>query len=377
MNTDGEELIADLLDGIVDSLDVPDEMLERTQNLYDDVGEFMRDDLPDDSMWSFRPQGSANLGTIVLPAPGDEFDIDSVATWHVREESITKTDLKSTIGNVLRRYQAAARNPDVPKPTNLDEGRRCWTLEFAEAFHMDVLPSVPDEENPPTGILLTDKTLQNWLFSDPEAYAIWFHAQNQTLLYEGKGVFAKRAQVDISEVPNWQVRTMLQRVVQVLKAHRNCYFADDLDARPASILVTTLATLAFVNAPTLFASVMETAQHLGDHVERDGGRYFVLNPVQEKENFADRWTMADAARFSKWVDALRSNLESALGVRSGLPGVVESFSAAFNKQAVIKSAKRVGADITGTRWRGGLLIGASGVVGAGTGITSRDHTFHA
>ena len=160
MNTDGEELIADLLDGIVDSLDVPDEMLERTQNLYDDVGEFMRDDLPDDSMWSFRPQGSANLGTIVLPAPGDEFDIDSVATWHVREESITKTDLKSTIGNVLRRYQAAARNPDVPKPTNLDEGRRCWTLEFAEAFHMDVLPSVPDEENPPTGILLTDKTLQ-------------------------------------------------------------------------------------------------------------------------------------------------------------------------------------------------------------------------
>lgn len=72
MNTDGEELIADLLDGIVDSLDVPDEMLERTQNLYDDVGEFMRDDLPDDSMWSFRPQGSANLGTIVLPAPGDE-----------------------------------------------------------------------------------------------------------------------------------------------------------------------------------------------------------------------------------------------------------------------------------------------------------------
>ena len=41
MNTDGEELIADLLDGIVDSLDdVPDEMLERTQNLYDDVGGF-------------------------------------------------------------------------------------------------------------------------------------------------------------------------------------------------------------------------------------------------------------------------------------------------------------------------------------------------
>ena len=377
MNTDGEELIADLLDGIVDSLDVPDEMLERTQNLYDDVGEFMRDDLPDDSMWSFRPQGSANLGTIVLPAPGDEFDIDSVATWHVREENITKTDLKSTIGNVLRRYQAAARNPDVPKPTNLDEGRRCWTLEFVEAFHMDVLPSVPDEENPPTGILLTDKTLQNWLFSDPEAYAIWFHAQNQTLLYESKGVFAKRAQVDISDVPNWQVRTMLQRVVQVLKAHRNCYFADDLDSRPASILVTTLAALAFVNSSTLFASVLETAGHLGNHIECDGGRYFVLNPVQEKENFADRWTMADAARFSKWVDALRSNLESALGVRSGLPGVVESFSAAFNKQAVIKSAKRVGADITGTRWRGGLLIGASGVVGAGTGITSRDHTFHA
>jgi len=377
MTTDGEELLADLLDGIVDSLDVPGEMLERTQHLYDDVGEFMRDDLPDDSMWSFRPQGSANLGTIVLPAPGDEFDIDSVATWHVRKDSITKANLKSTVGNVLRRYQTTPRRPGVPKPTRIDEGRRCWTLEFAEAFHMDVLPSVPDGENPPTGILLTDKTLQSWLFSDPEAYANWFHAQNHTLLYESKRVFAKRAQVDISDVPSWRVRTMLQRVVQVLKAHRNCYFADDLDARPASILVTTLAALAFVNSPTLFASVMETVEHLGDHIECDGGRYFVLNPVQGKENFADRWTVTDAARFSKWVDALRGNLESALGVRSGLPGVVESFSAAFNEQAVIKSAKRVGANITGTRRRGGLLIGATGVVGAGTGIASRDHTFHA
>ena len=82
-------------------------------------------------------------------------------------------------------------------------------------------------------------------------------------------------------------------------------------------------------------------------------------------------------RFSKWVDALRSDLESALGVRSGLPDIIESFSAKFNEQAVIKSARRVGADITETRRRGGLIIGASGVVGAKKGITTRDHTFHA
>jgi len=58
--------------------------------------------------------------------------------------------------------------------------RRCWTLNDPDnGFHLDVLPSIPDLEYPPTGILLTDKELFHWQHSDPIGYARWFRKRSQ------------------------------------------------------------------------------------------------------------------------------------------------------------------------------------------------------
>ncbi len=57
-----------------------------------------------------------------------------------------------------------------------EERKRCWTLFYRAAFHLDVLPAIPNPETLPSGILLTDKTLSHWQYSNPTAYASWFKA---------------------------------------------------------------------------------------------------------------------------------------------------------------------------------------------------------
>jgi hypothetical protein len=46
-------------------------------------------------------------------------------------------------------------------PKTCEPRRRCWTLGYpGHGFHLDVLPTIPDIQQPPTGILLTDVHLR-------------------------------------------------------------------------------------------------------------------------------------------------------------------------------------------------------------------------
>ena len=101
---------------------------------------------------------------------------------------------------------------------------------------MDVLPVIRDHEaKSATAVLVTDKELQRWLPSDPIAYANWFREQ---MAIEWLQILEERAiklSKSIEQVPEWEVKTTLQRVVQVLKAHRDFQFADDpTTGRPRS-----------------------------------------------------------------------------------------------------------------------------------------------
>jgi hypothetical protein len=55
---------------------------------------------------------------------------------------------------------------------------------------------------------------------------------------------ALKRHVNVADVPEWEVRTTLQRVVQVLKWHCMLRFATDPDNRPPSILITATGCAA-------------------------------------------------------------------------------------------------------------------------------------
>ena len=65
------------------------------------------------------------------------------------------------------------------------EGRRCWTLEYAEqdgvGFHLDILPAIPDpREHSDLSIAITNKkgAAYSWSVSNPRGYGTWFDGKN-------------------------------------------------------------------------------------------------------------------------------------------------------------------------------------------------------
>jgi len=126
------------------------------------------------------PQGSFRLGTVVRPAGRTgEYDIDLVCWLLIAKENITQVELKQRVGDLLRAYlRWKERQGHTDGPKTCEARRRCWTLGYPDhGFHLDVLPTIPDVEHPPTGILLTDKQLYRWQHSNPIGYATWFRTR--------------------------------------------------------------------------------------------------------------------------------------------------------------------------------------------------------
>ena len=371
-----EGIVGEILIGVADELDIPEALQRAAESTYEAVGEWLKSRLAADGDWHVYPQGSMRLGTVVRPSPTDDFDLDAVAEWQIAKELITKQELKDTVGEALVDFVAAHSGPEGA-PTACREGGRCWTLLFAEPFHMDVLPAIPDPDAAPNGIQITDRDLFRWQPSNPIGFADWFYSRMGSGLLEAKVALAKRYRVDVDDLPDWRVRTTLQRVVQVLKVHRNGFFADALDERPPSIIVTTLAAQAFTGDRSLFDAVMEVASRMGSFIERDGDLYVVRNPVQPEENFADRWASDPdrPIRFFAWIEDLQETLDWARSSRGGLPDVAARLNKRFGEALVSKSVGKLGQSRTDARNTGDLTVSASGMLGAGT-MKVREHTFH-
>lgn len=263
------------------------------------------------------PQGSFRLGTPVRPVcHTDEFDVDLVCKIGLRKEQTTQADLKQLVGDRLK------KDPDGKG--RLEERRRCWTLFYQNKFHLDVLPTIPDLDHHADGILVTDTQLRLWQFSNPIGYADWFYDRMKVLLHEERLAMAKSLRVDIDEIPAWRVRTPLQRAVQVLKRHRDIYFQDNLDRRPVSIIITTLAAHAYRAEADLTEALVGIVERMEDRVERRDGGWWISNPAHLNENFADKWNEKPSLRdsFLRWRDQIHEDIEELCNVPNAHEGSI-------------------------------------------------------
>jgi Second Messenger Oligonucleotide or Dinucleotide Synthetase domain len=372
-----EEFIDLLLLGTVRELDISSELHAAARSQYQAVGQFLADhsDLRATG-WSVYAQGSFLLGTVVRPLGADHFDLDMVCLLDLDVDSITKAGLKELVGNAVQRYVGSSIG-QLGAPQGCKECGRCWTLQYPQAFHLDVLPSVPNPRNPPTGICLTDKDLREWQKSNPIAYARWFVAQGE-LLRKAAGVLERK---EIPPFPEYEEeKTPLQIIVQVLKRHRDIYFQEDPDDRPPSILVTTLAAHSYAGQSNPLQGVIAVATDMTHHIEQTDGRWIVKNPVAE-ENFADKWNdhPERALKFFRWRDALLQDLEDALiqgRSKRGMDVVAERLAKSFG-DTVTKAAGSVGDSFRAASGKGSLSMAASGVLsGAAAGTQVRPHGFY-
>lgn len=366
-----------LLGAGISSLDLtPDEraMVIRRYNL---VGETL------DEHWQTTTgenqvyaQGSFLLGTVTRKIHNDDdVDIDLVALRGLDKNSTSQLALKVDTGRGLEKF---ALSPISGLPV-LDESDRCWTLGYPQ-MHLDVLPAIPDPDGSGTGILITDMNVTLWQPTDPLQYASWFHESGRQDREDRERMITAKG-VDITEVPEWQRKTNLQLVIQVLKRHRDIHFTGRLDLRPSSIVITTIATRAYKSGDDLYGSLRTVAANMADHVHFVDGHYVVENPVLPDENFADYWDSEPwrPRELGRWIEALKRDIESVPAVR-GNHHVLDRIGQILGPKARLAGAEALGRPLVEARRSGNLRASAgNAMLNVGGAATSRavpNHDFH-
>jgi hypothetical protein len=377
LTADSNTQLDDLLGFSIADFDIPDHVYQLAVARYEDLGAWLSDywdASPEDGI--VYPQGSFRLGTVVQPVNGtDEYDVDLVCRRDIAKPFTTQAALKADCGHGIAGYAASGPNGSPSR----SEGKRCWTLNYwGESFHMDVLPAIPNTDDGGNSIWITDRDLRLWQPSNPIDYADWFHRRMRNELLRMREAVAKR--MDVADVPAWRVKTTLQRTVQALKRHRDLYFADSPEDKPASIIITTLAAMAFTGGDALYEVLADVTAKMPGLVEVRNGVYWIANPVQPDENFADRWRNNPGRdqSFFRWMEQVQEDV-TGYGSERGIDEVLSKIAKSFGERPSQRAGEYLGSGTARARETGMLGMAA----GTGLlGVVSRptrpvpQHTFH-
>ncbi|MEN6320348.1 MAG: nucleotidyltransferase [Syntrophaceae bacterium] len=347
-----------VLDNLADSIDISETRYKEAEGHYMAIGQWLG---KEDSPLAFYnpeiyPQGSFRLGTVVKPiTEKDEYDIDLVCQLDVSKEEVTQKELKQMVGGRLK------ENRTYKQMLDKKEGRRCWTIQYDDGaqFHMDILPTIPEDPVyigslkragipdawAKHAICLTDNTFWNydlydddWPRSNPRGYAEWFKERMKVQFDERRKMIATRMRAGIEDVPEYLIKTPLQRSIQLLKRHRDITFVDDPDDRPISIIITTLAALAYDNQADLYEAITSIVKEMSTYIKRINGVEQILNPVNPNENFADKWQKNPdkEMKFRDWISKLQSDMDAMLEANN-IYKVSERLKGAFGALAVSRA----------------------------------------
>ena len=318
-----------ILEVIADELDITEEQFLRAKAHYDKLAEYLEDSFGE--KLHIYPQGSFMLGTVIKPyrkGENTDYDIDLVCEFLEKSEnSVLPNILKKEVGKVLKKNESYRAILD-------NEGKRCWTLNFS-GFHMDCLPCIPFTSlhiNKKISLTHTiDFENYIWKRSNPLQLGEWFRERQRAIFDKTKRKIYEekfKACNSIDDVPDICVKTPLQRVVQILKRHRDVYFSDKANEKykPISIIITVLAAYIYTQEEDLYTALNNIIEELSlyeeiyhspthkssaknqDLILFDGNKWKIKNPVAEEENFAEYWHEDNHARakaFFEWIQDLK------------------------------------------------------------------------
>ncbi len=310
-----------VLEVMLEKIELPPSAYEKADKRYQDLGEWFERE--DSQCTQFSPhifsQGSFRLGTANKPDRDNEYDLDMACKLQegLAKDEITQKHLKKLVGDELELYREARGIKE-----ELSEKQRCWRIEYADdlSFHMDIVPCIPENqfrqstltkrmiessmidevlarEVAQLAVSITDnedegfdQKTDNWRISNPEGYARWFEVRMKTasqFLSERETVF----NVSVDTLPYYQWKTPLQGAIQLLKRHRDTMFKDNDDAKPISVIITTLAAKAYNGEGDLGAAITNILSKMESYVNVNIP--YVPNPVNPDEDFADKWYSPD------------------------------------------------------------------------------------
>lgn len=371
----------DLLIKLSTNLSITKTQHEAAVQSYKAVGKFLSSESSPLAEYEpyVKPQGSFIIGTTIQSIEEDgDIDLDVVCEFKRKKNTWTQYHLKKAVGDHLKSHGIYSNLLD-------EEGRRCWTLKYREEgltnqrYHMDILPAIvasgysillesafnnlANENYKELQISITDKEKNNyyvspfpeeWLQSNPYGYAKWFMKKALLVGSQFKNLYSLNESV--KPTPDYQEeRLPLQRVVQLLKRHRDIYFSKEQNndirkQKPISCIITTLAARAYRGESNLLDAMWGVIWRMSDEIEfkymPEYGKEveWISNPVNIAENFADRWNDADSYRrdnFYRWLEQLKIDLHDAEN-KTGLHNISESLSSSFGKKPVQDAFSQLG-----------------------------------
>lgn len=357
-----------LLEALCSSLEISTSRLAQAKDRYLGVANW----LTEGDHWMLATltvylQGSMALGTTVRPIGSEEHDVDLVGFMPNGRTDHHPGRVADMVGERL------GQNGHYAKL--LSRKNRCWRLTYANEFHLDITPAIPD----PTRLgaeLVPDKALTVWKETNPRGYRAFFEAC-ATLTPRLRAIKAydeaRGAKADsIEPFPAMvETRSLLCRIVQVAKRHRDVAFSvRPGETPPISVILTTLAAWSYERCvgtqvfDTEFDVIIAVLRGMPDFIQQrlpDGRHgWFIPNPSTFEENFAERWNEDPrrATSFFNWHRRAVADIE-ALGDVEGLDTLQSRMQAAFGDGPVAKAFGALSERVNSARTDGSLRVAAS------------------
>ena len=353
----------ELMDKIAQALDITPDMFNKAMSVANGLANYVGNQGYTVEVYK---QGSFKLGTIIKPYKKDrdsDYDMDLVIQYADKKEKHNHSEIKRRLGDALKK--------SYYKDYLDKEGRRCWTLIYPKtklidaSFHIDLLPCLDEDGRVKETISpikyrsstiaitnIKDKEskpiIYDWQSSNPKGYIQWFHElntnkYNSARIQDRKRIFESNRILfeSVEKVGDEYTRTPLQKVVQILKRHRDVMYANNIyaDYKPISIIITTLvgkiveensivynstyellseilfglefyAGLLTTGMTSEFSEDYKNKKLITKHVRLGKVFWSIQNPADSNDNLANRWN-EDAQysiEFFKWIKQAKNDL---------------------------------------------------------------------
>ncbi len=345
---------------IIRGLDISPTLFNNAVEKYQALGNFLNDNGLEAEIY---PQGSFAFGTVVRPSAKDSsasYDLDFICQVAGSRDDHTPSGLRNQVENILKSNKIYADRLKVYD--------KCFTIEYTDigeiGFSIDIVPATDESDRTKQRLILKspspdliDTSISipkcncehkfQWITNNSKGFRKWFDDINAPFLASSRKaerlrIFAENSSVyaSVEEIPSELERSALQRVIQILKCHRNNYYAsleNGDEIKPISAIINVAVTriaehynpdcsvFELLNHVLSELTIYAEHQHLTKKAfeqkygarkvfSRPEGKWYIENPANPEDNLADQWNNDGRIpiKFFQWIGIARMDIINSL-----------------------------------------------------------------
>lgn len=363
-----------LLIKICSKLQLPENKYELATERYETIAKTIQgDEVFKGISLSIYPHGSFRQKTTVKPLDGEEYDLDFVA--QIQAETSTSMMPGEFYNHIYR-----ILSNDGIHNTMLEKKSRCIRVNYANDFHMDIMPGkqISPESNE---IIVPDKELTQWYHhSNPIDYADWFEKQARDAII--RSIYIESSKYgNAEEIEEQEIVSRLEplrRAVQLIKRYRDMY-CDKNDSAPVrSIIISTLMGQISSKYSDELSIIKDFCDYIIALDESSNDQPFVVkNPVVD-EVLSEKW-QEDARNYLDFIAMVKELRDDVNQLKQSKynSDINKKLKEMFGETITNYALKEYVDDISKQRVKENLSVDSSGIVNAdGRGNEIGKNTFY-